>query len=38
VTRENMDELQYKMEQLYGKKPGFQYALRLMPQERQLPG
>jgi hypothetical protein len=37
-TCENMDELQYKMEQLYGKKPGFQYALRLIPVERQLPG
>jgi len=37
-TCENMDELQYRMEQLYGKKPGFQYALRLIPQERQLPG
>jgi len=37
-TCENMDDLQYKMEQLYGKKPGFQYALRLIPQGRQLPG
>jgi hypothetical protein len=31
-----MDELRYKMEQLYGKKPGFQYALQLIPKERQL--
>lgn len=28
---------QYKMEQLYGKKPGFQYALRLVSADRQLP-
>ena len=35
-TCERMDELQHKMEQLYGKKPGFQYELRLVPvrQER----
>jgi hypothetical protein len=36
-TCDNMDELKYKMEQLYGNKPGFQYALRLVPTERQLP-
>jgi hypothetical protein len=33
-TCENMDELKHKMEQLYGHKPGFQYALRLVPIER----
>jgi hypothetical protein len=32
-TCENMDDLKYKMEQLYGKKSGFQYALRLIPAE-----
>ncbi len=31
-----IDQLKYKMEQLYGKKPGFQYALQLVPKERQL--
>jgi hypothetical protein len=30
-------DLQYKMEQLYGQKPGFQYAFRLIPAERNLP-
>jgi hypothetical protein len=32
-----LKDLQYKMEQLYGKKPGFQYALKLISAERQLP-
>jgi len=32
-----LKDLQYKMEQLYGKKPGFQYALRLVSADRQLP-
>jgi len=32
-----LDELKYKMEQLYGKRPGFQYALQLVSNERQLP-
>lgn len=36
-TCENMAELQYRMEQLYGKTPGFQYALKLIQANRQLP-
>ncbi len=32
-----LKDLQYKMEQLYGKKPGFQYALKLISAERLLP-
>ncbi|MFP5237324.1 MAG: P63C domain-containing protein [Acidobacteriota bacterium] len=30
---DTMDELRYKMEQIYGKKPGFQFELKLAPQE-----
>jgi len=33
-----MDELQHRMEELYGKKPGFQYELRLVPVKRELLG
>jgi hypothetical protein len=36
-TCEDMDELRNRMEQLYGKKPGFQYALRLVAIQKQLP-
>jgi hypothetical protein len=35
-TCENMDELKYRMEQIYGKKAGFQYVLRLVPNDRRL--
>lgn len=31
-----LDELKYKMEQLYGKKPGFQYVFQLIPANRML--
>lgn len=36
-TCNDMDQLQYRMEELYGRKPGFQYALRLVPVRRELP-
>jgi hypothetical protein len=36
-TCKNMEELQYKMEELYGKKPGFQYELKLVPVRKELP-
>ena len=32
-TCETIDELRYKMEQLYGNKPGFQYQLKLVTSE-----
>jgi hypothetical protein len=35
-TCENMDELDYHMGELYGKKPGFQYELRLVPVRKEL--
>jgi hypothetical protein len=34
-TGETLEELRYKMEQLYGNKPGFQYQLKLVENKTQ---
>lgn len=36
-TCKGMEDLQYRMEEIYGKKPGFQFELRLVPVRRDLP-
>jgi hypothetical protein len=36
-TCQNIAELRHEMERLYGKKPGFQYELRLVPTHKEVP-